>query len=82
MQLSFNCKTNLEVLHMKRFVFIGVLLALFIFLLSSEGTNAQFYKIINKASSKAIDVKGSKPDNGTEIIQWEFNKGNKSTVGV
>jgi len=76
MQLSFNCKTNLEVLHLKRFVFIGVLLALFIFLLSSEGTNAQFYKIINKASSKAIDVKGSKPDNGTEIIQWEFNKGN------
>ncbi len=50
---------------MKRFVFIGVLLALFIFLLSSEGTNTQFYKIINKASSKAIDVKGSKPDNGT-----------------
>lgn len=37
---------------------------------------AQYYKIINKATSKCIDVSGGKVDNGTPIIQWEFKGGN------
>lgn len=39
-------------------------------------TSGQFYKIINKASSKALDVSGSKADNGVQIIQWDFKKSN------
>ncbi len=61
---------------MKRLFLFGIFFAMSVFVLCSQRANAQFYKIVNKASSKVIDASGSKPDNGTEIIQWEFNKGN------
>ncbi|MCS6989674.1 MAG: RICIN domain-containing protein [Chloroherpetonaceae bacterium] len=48
-------------------------LAIFFFF---DDCNAQYYKIINKATSKCIDVSGGKVDNGTPIIQWEFKGSN------
>ncbi len=59
---------------MKNYKFyFGILVAI----LSLEVSIAQpYYKIINKVSSKALDVAGGKIDNGTSIIQWEFNGGN------
>ncbi len=50
--------------------------AMLVAILSLDVSIAQnYYKIINKSSSKALDVENGKFDNGTPIIQWEFKGG-------
>lgn len=42
----------------------------------SVSINSGTYKIINRASGKALDAKGLGTANGTQLIQWAYNGGN------
>jgi outer membrane lipoprotein-sorting protein len=59
---------------MKRFVFIGVLLALFIFLLSSEGTNAQFYKSSTRQVVRQSMSKAQSPTTALKLFSGNLTK--------
>ncbi len=59
-----------------RNLFLGSFLLALTLFVALDDSHAQYYKIINKATSKCIDVSNGKVDNGTPIIQWEYKGSN------